>query len=337
MANAMKNKNLIILAVVVVLFVVGIVMTRNANSGKLAPAELKSRLEAYIKSDLLSDGTQFTISDPTPYNNGIYQMDITISGSPQAIKSYATVDGKLFFPQGLEVVTPTSTPADGSETGDNPEDKPTAAPKTDKPTVELFVMSYCPYGTQIEKGIIPVVEALKGKINFQLKFVDYAMHGDKEIKENLVQYCLGKEQNDKLLPYLKCFLKDSAKADACLTEAKVDKKKLDACVAAADKQFKIMETYGKGEAGWGGTYPPFDVNKADNQKYSVQGSPSLIINGADIQSGRDAASLAKAICGAFTDGKSPKECGNTFSSAAPAPGFGEGTASGGATDAGCGQ
>jgi len=49
-------------------------------------------------------------------------------------------------------------------------------------------MSYCPYGTQIEKGILPVINALGNKIKFSLKFVDYAMHGKKEIDENSRQY-----------------------------------------------------------------------------------------------------------------------------------------------------
>ena len=83
--------------------------------------------------------------------------------------------------------------------------------KNDKPTVELFVMSHCPYGTQIEKGIIPAIEALGDKVDFNLKFCSYAMHGEQELREELNQYCIQKEQKDKLLPYLKCFLKEGKK------------------------------------------------------------------------------------------------------------------------------
>ena len=71
--------------------------------------------------------------------------------------------------------------------------------KADKPKVELFVMSHCPYGTQAEKGMIPVVELLKDKISFEVKFVDYAMHGKKELDEQLRQYCIQKEQKAKFL------------------------------------------------------------------------------------------------------------------------------------------
>ena len=45
----------------------------------------------------------------------------------------------------------------------------TTVPKSDKPLVELFVMAYCPYGTQAEKGLIPVIELLGDKIDASIK------------------------------------------------------------------------------------------------------------------------------------------------------------------------
>ncbi len=45
-------------------------------------------------------------------------------------------------------------------------------------------MSYCPYGTQAEKGILPVVALLGDKIDFKLRTVHYVLHGDKEDLEN---------------------------------------------------------------------------------------------------------------------------------------------------------
>ncbi|MEM2131153.1 MAG: GILT family protein, partial [Candidatus Woesearchaeota archaeon] len=72
--------------------------------------------------------------------------------------------------------------------------------KKDKPEVQLFVMSHCPFGTQMEKGILPVVELLGNKIDFKVRFVYYAMHGEVEVKEQLRQYCIQKEQQDKYLP-----------------------------------------------------------------------------------------------------------------------------------------
>ncbi len=194
-------------------------------------------------------------------------------------------------------------------------------------------MSYCPYGTQIEKGMLPVLEALGDKIDFELKFCDYAMHGEKELTENLLQYCIQKEQNDKLDDYLNCFLADGDSA-TCLNTAGINKSKINSCVTKADKEYKVSDNY-KNKVGWQGSYPSFDVNKIDNEKYSVGGSPTLIINGKEISSNRDPAGLLTTICGAFET--PPQECQTVLSSASPSPGFGFNTTSDNNAAADCGN
>jgi len=186
------------------------------------------------------------------------------------------------------------------------------------PEVEVFVMSHCPYGTQIEKGILPVIELLGDKVDFELKFCDYAMHGEKELDEQLIQHCIQKEQEDKLLPYLKCFL-EAGDGTTCLTELEIDQPQLDACVAATDAEFKVTENFGD-QATYKGRFPTFNVNKEGVDKYGVAGSPTLIINGVKASSGRDSASLLNAICYGFEE--KPEECSQTLSSASPSPGFG---------------
>ena len=206
--------------------------------------------------------------------------------------------------------------------------------KLDKPTVELFVMSHCPYGTQIEKGMLPVVELLGSKIDFTVKFVDYAMHGEKEIQEEMNQYCIETQFNNKYLAYLKCFLKEG-NTDSCVTEAGIDKAALDTCIASTDTQYKITANFND-KSTWSGSFPPFDIYKADNEKYGVQGSPTLVINGVTSESGRSPSSLLSAVCTGFKD--KPSECSSTLSSENPSPGFGFETtgAATQATGAGCG-
>jgi hypothetical protein len=205
--------------------------------------------------------------------------------------------------------------------------------KSDKPKVELFVMSYCPYGTQIEKGILPVVSALGKKIDFQIKFCDYSMHGEKELKENLTQYCIQKEENNKYADYLTCFLK-SGDSTTCLSGAKIDTAKVNSCVSKTDGDYKVMSNF-KNNVGFQGDYPGFDVDKTDNTKYNVSGSPTLIINGAEVTSARDSASLLKTVCSAFNN--QPSECQASLSSSTPSSGFGDGTTNSGSAASGCGQ
>lgn len=331
-----------LLVIVVVLVVLGLITssslrkdggkTTATKPGKTISTELaKKQAEEFVNNFLMQSGSKATIKDVTT-EYGLYKLSVDITSD--VVESYMTKDGKLFFPQALNVAEVTAakagTAAAGTDTAAAP--SATVTKKSDKPVVELFVMSYCPYGTQIEKGILPVLSTLGNKIDFQLKFCSYAMHGEKELTENLLQYCIQKEQPSKLSAYLTCFLADSSQSAACLDKAGVNKNTVNSCVTKTDKDFKVMANF-TSKTGYQGSYPGFDVQKADNDKYNVGGSPTLIINGQDIQSGRDSASLLATICSAFNN--PPAECSAKLSSASPAAGFGTGTAPAGSAAAGC--
>lgn len=327
MKQKLKKKIIIGAIALAAIIIIALGATFLFKGGKtLKPAAVKTVLESYINANLMAPGAEPAKIDTITKENGLYKVMVDIGGD-QKVESYATLDGKLFFPQAMK--TGESTEAAGDQAKGDQAAAPVTPenlPKTDKPTVELFVMSYCPYGTQMEKGILPAVAALGNKINFSIKFNDYAMHGEKELKENLVQYCIQKEQTAKFSNYLTCFLKDSSQGDACVNNSNIDKDKLDACIAKTDKTYSIMENF-KANKDFRGTFPGFNVQKEDNAKYNVGGSPTLIINGTETQSGRDSASLLKTICSAFNN--EPKECQTSLSSTTPAAGFGDGAAASG--------
>jgi hypothetical protein len=206
-------------------------------------------------------------------------------------------------------------------------------PKLDKPNVEVFVMSHCPYGTQIEKGILPVVKLLGDKVNFTVKFCSYAMHGQTEINEEVRQYCIQNEFSDKYLSYLTCFL-SAGKSDDCVKNVSIDAQKLSACMAQTDEAYNVTKNFNDKSTWLSGSYPPFAIYAADNAKYGIQGSPGLVINGVVAEGvGRDSASLLKAICMGYTT--KPAACSANLSSTAPTAGFGWSGGSG--TDSGsCG-
>ena len=77
-----------------------------------------------------------------------------------------------------------------------------------------------------------------------------------------------------------------------------------------------------------------NVLKLLNDKYGIGGSPTLVINGAQANSGRDSVSYLRTICAAFND--APEACNTELSSAQPSPGFGYETTSGSTTTAQCG-
>ena len=278
----------------------------------LKPDQAKERAEKFINTALMRPGSQATIKE-IELIDGFYKLKVDV-GSGDPVDSYLSRDGKLFFPQAMDIDEITQQLSGSSEAESAAAN---VEKKSDKPVVELFVMSYCPYGLQMERGILPVVEKLGDKIDFKIKFCDYAMHDKPEIDENLAQYCIQKEQNDKFTAYLSCFI-NSGKASDCYKEAKINETSLQSCISAADKQFNITASYNNKDA-WNGQFPPFDVDKADNTKYNVQGSPTLIINDQEISVNRDSASLLKTICSAFNN--SPEECSAQLSSDSPAAGF----------------
>ena len=326
-------KKIIILSFAMVLVISGCSLRSNKPKN-LTVDEAKTKALDFINNNLVQPGKTVTIKDITE-ENGLYKMTVNLSNN-QEVVSYMTKDGAKFFPQVMDVVETekkNDTKNDQANNENNTKEEAANAPKKDKPEVDVFVMSYCPYGTQIEKGIIPVAEALGNKINFNVKFVDYAMHPSQgEVEENLRQYCVQRDERSKFFPYLKCFLKAGDSA-SCLKEAKVDSGKLKACTDSTDKKYQITEKKNDKSKWSSGSFPPFDINKEDNVKYGVQGSPTLVINGTQISAGRDSKSLLDAICASFT--KQPEECKKTLSATAPAPGFGEGAGSG-SSAGGCG-
>jgi len=283
--------------------------------------EAKNKLEKFIKETLLAPGAEANVTEITE-NNGLYKVKISLkmNGQEQEVESYLSKDGKLFFPSAesaMDIEAMEEMIKKNKEAAVANQEQQ-EIPKTDKPEVKLFVMSYCPYGTQMEKGIIPALEVLAGKVNFQLEFVDYTMHGDSEADENMRQYCIQKNNPTKILSYLKCFLKSEEggvdEAEKCMASLGINKANVDYCIKDSNEKFGVKT----GETA-------FNVNKEDNEKFGVSGSPTLVINGVVSSSGRDSASLLKTICGAFNN--EPVGCQKELSSTAPSPGFGEGTSS----------
>ena len=317
----MPDKKIIAISLVLIALGVGAYFyTSKGNFGSAAQLEaVRVKAEKFINDNLVAPGTNAKIKSIAE-ESGVYKIYVSVGN--QEIVSYLSKDGKSLFPQVISMETPSA--ADSATAGQE-------APKTDKPEVELFVMSYCPYGLQAEKGILPVVDLLGSKIDWQLKFVDYVMHGDKEIDENLRQYCIQKNAPSKFNAYLECFTKQD-NASACLTSTKIDSSALAACVSQTDAQFKI-KAKAADNSQWQNSYPPFDVNKDDNVKYGVSGSPILVINGITVQTARDPQSLLNLVCSAFTN--PPSECQQKLSGDAPSPGFGEGTST--AASAQCGN
>ena len=285
----------------------------------------------FINTQLLQGQATATLEDVSS-EKGLVKATIDVQGQQTPV--YITKDGELMFLQAVPL-----TAVDETAQQSPPQQQPPAdVPKSDKPVVELFVMSHCPFGTQMEKGILPVVKALGDDIEFDLKFVYYAMHGETEVNEQANQYCIKEEQGDKFLDYLTCFLgTGSGSADEaadCRAEVGIDETALATCVESANTEFNIQANLEDTSSWLSGRFPLFDIDKADNEKYGVGGSPTLVINGQTISSARDSASLLSTVCNAFNE--QPEACNTEFEAGSPTSGFGwDTTSANNAAAAGC--
>ena len=289
----------------------------------LSPQEAAQNAINYINENLLQKGVTASLADVVE-ENGLYKIRLKV-GEKEFI-SYVTKDGKILFPEeGIDLekkIAKEETPTSTQE-----------IQKTDKPDVKLFVMAYCPYGLQMEKAYLPVYNLLKEKADMGIYFVNYIMHEKKEIDENLRQYCIQKEEKEKYYDYLSCFVK-AGEFEKCLNEAKIDKEKMNSCISETDKEYKITQLYNDKSTWLSGRYPRFDVHTDLNEKYGVQGSPTVVINDKVVEvSSRSPEKFKEVICQAFNS--PPEECSQTLSNTTFSPGFGleTGTSSGG----GCGQ
>ena len=307
-----------------VLFIAALVFafTRTGTSGigdKGAEEKVINFFKTYQNLDISVDKVESV--------SGMYKVSVSANGQKGDV--YVSKDGN--FLGSMTDLKILNAPADTTTQETTP---PPAVTKSDKPKVELFIMSYCPYGTQTQKALIPAWELLGSKADISVKFVDYIMHGDKEAYENVRQYCIQKEQNDKYTNYLKCFLKEG-KYEGCIAEANIDSAKLAKYMNDTDKAFDITANLNDKSTWLSGTYPPFSIHKDLNDKYGVQGSPTVVINGAQANVGRSAEAMKAAICAAFNI--APTECSTTLDNNQESAGFGfaKGTAAS-ATAAQCG-
>ncbi len=259
----------------------------------------------FINNNLV-DGTDKATLVSIDEEAGLFKVTTSYKG--QNIPVYVTRDGKYLF---------VSQPLDMSQKLPKPEQNTRAfdAPDTDKPNVELYVMSFCPFGVQAENTMKPVYDLLKNKANFKIRFIanvngdDYksvdSLHGPTEALEDLRQICIMKYySSDVFWNYImevnkNCYPKyrDEKALDECWREAakkfNIDDKKIDDCSKSKEA---------------------LDLLKVDEQltaKFGVRGSPTLIINGATYNGARTPEAFKQAICSGFKN--PPSECNTVLS------------------------
>lgn len=159
-----------------------------------------------------------------------------------------------------------------------------------KVKVEFYVMSQCPYGVQVETAIAPVLEQMSDGIDFQLNYIAketapgvfQSLHGDKEVKGNIVQLCAKSYYPDKYVNFITCQNKDVQNVGTnwltCAQENGMDSDKLKKCLES-DEGVGLMRT-----------------SLQRTMVRGATGSPTIYINDISYQGQRDSLSFQRAIC-----------------------------------------
>lgn len=278
--------------------------------GKVSPEDCSRKVIGYINENYVQTEEKAALGSVTE-KNGVYEIVTRYQG--REIPVHASLDCRLLFLESVEVTE--------SETQPTPTVTPTPVPtvqRTEKPVVDLYVMSFCPYGVQAENAMKPVVDLLGAKAEIKVRFIAgsgngtvesvQSLHGIEEAKEDLRQLCIQKLYPSKFWEYL---MQVNTECYPLYRNATA----LDACWKAAAESRGInasrVESCAYGQEG-------MELLKEDGQLVSanrVTGSPTMLINGYRYGGARSPEAFKQAICSAFL--APPPECAVNLSAQSP--------------------
>ena len=239
------NRNTILIAIAIIgILITGGLIYANQNPGQFPFLQLGGSNDAiakkaldYLNKEVLAGQSPASLVSVST-ESGLIKIKIKIDANEY--DSYVTKDGKLLFPQAFNMAP--ATDQAGQNGGNNNASAQTceSLPKSDKPVLETFVVSRCPYGLQMQrmmaeaiKNSSDVAQYVKvryiGAVSSDGKTIT-SMHGDAEAQENLRQICIRDEQASKYWSYVSCQMKSGDTA-GCEKSTGVDSAKLASCIS----------------------------------------------------------------------------------------------------------
>lgn len=301
-----NNKAIAIICVLIVILLVGYgISTKKVNNQaftkifakNITADEAKAKIENLIKD---SGGTA-TVKDVTE-DGDLYKITVSVNGQDQPV--YVTKDGTKFIQQ---AITFDEIEKQKGEAQKQQEEASKPAPKSDKPNVDLYVMSFCPYGNKAEDTLESVYILLKDKVNFNFHYIVtvdgtdiQSLHGQKEVDQDEREACVLKNYGKGKWLDFATYVNTNCGSDGSCWQAgakslAIDIAKISACVSSEGAALMKENADASTAAG-------------------ASGSPTMIINGQNSQAVYqygNSEGYKKAICDAFNT--APAECSKTLS------------------------
>jgi predicted DsbA family dithiol-disulfide isomerase len=301
-----KGTMIAIVGIMVILIVFLVIMlSPSGNSAAVPMQPCAEKVIGYTNENLVQPGTSVSFKSVSE-NRGMYEIQGTYQS--QDVTIYTTKDCTMLFTNGINM----------SASIDTSPQKPTPAPapvKTARPSVDLYVMAFCPYGTQAESAMRPVVSLLGTKSDIHVRYITtvrgstvdsvQSLHGLSEAQEDLRQICIQKKYPQKFWDYIDTFNSRCYPVSQNLTS-------LNTCwrntSAGLGIDISAIETCATGSDGLG----MLKTDESDASQNGATASPILIINGIKYSGARTPEAYKQAICNSFDT--APTECGTILSS-----------------------
>jgi len=288
----------ILLAVIFVVYF----FTKGSLTGNVLTGNVASESDVIGNLVSFASAQGIVLENVTTEDMGsFYAVKFLINGNQSG--AYITKDGGYLIQPiaALTVAEETQTKTSAS----------TEVQKSDKPTAELYVFSYCPAGTAALDSFAKVGKVLNTFADIKVKFFSN-MHGDHEKQQNMIQECIQKVAKDKYWDYASQYV--SKVYNVCGSTRSVDCDKTEA--------IKLMKLVGiNSDAVMTCVNNQGDElyaqDQADAIELSLQYSPSVVVNGVYLENAdRTPEGLKTLVCGAFNS--APSVCSQALSTTSTA-------------------
>ncbi len=267
---------------------------KNKTAASKAPAQKQAKKQSteQINPWIISTGVLailliasvftggFDLNKNDDYTKTISLIDTMIDSSITS-EAKASLETAKSSVENAITAEATAVPEKNTGTSDNLE-KPV--------TLDMYIMSQCPYGVQAEDGAIPAVKKLIDSVDYNIYFIANdngdgtfsSLHGQPEVDENMRQICIMEKYPEQFLDYLTCLNKNYRNAGtawkSCAESNSIDTTEIETCQTGDEGKSLFSESI------------------AQAKSVGASGSPTIYLNGEIYQKGRDTLSFTRAIC-----------------------------------------
>lgn len=304
------GKSTLLALAIIVLALVGFLAISSGlfpqgSTGTISPTACGAKALQYINENMVQAGTTATLAGIRE-EKGLYAVDVRYQSRNLTV--YTTTDCSLLFPGVYNMSAPSASSS--AET-------PQPAKKSDRPEADLFVMSFCPYGTQAEAAMKPVEDLLGSRADIRIRYITtitgktadsvQSLHGAGEAREDLRQVCILNNSPAKFWDYVQIFDQQCYPVWQNTTAFETCRQNVTAALGLDAGAITACATGPDGLS-------LLKADETDADAAGASGSPTLLINGVEYTGSRTPEAYKEAVCSSFTS--PPSECNTTLSTAA---------------------